>query len=108
MSKPGLDEIFHAEAELEFIQATDYYRNISPQLARKFVDAFQEAMADIQLFPEMAEQTHPIGVRRAQMKKFPYSVLYLLDPDAIFIIAVAHHQRHPDYWLHRLVEPGRK
>ena len=41
------------------------------------------------------------------MKKFPYNVVYLLDPDAVFIIAVAHQSRHPDYWLRRLVEPGR-
>lgn len=108
MSSPELDEIFQAEAELEFIQASEYYRNISPQLGRKFVDAFREVMADIHLFPEMAVQIHPMGVRRAQMKKFPYNVLYLLDPDAIFIIAVAHQERHPDYWLHRLVEPGRE
>jgi addiction module HigA family antidote len=46
MSKPGLDEILHAEAELEFIQAWEYYQNISPQLGRKSVNAFREAMAD--------------------------------------------------------------
>lgn len=108
MSNPELAEIFHLEAEVEFIQATEYYRNISPELSRKFIDAFYEVIADINLFPEMAVQIHPIGVRRISMKKFPYNLLYILDPDAIFIIALAHHNRHPDYWLHRLSEPGRE
>lgn len=107
MSSPELDEIFQVEAELEYIQASEFYRNKSPELGRQFIDAFQDVMADIRLFPEMAVQVHPVGIRRIRMKKFPYSVLYILEPDAIFIVAVAHHNRQPEYWLRRLSEPGR-
>lgn len=108
MSSHGSAEVFHPEARLEFIQACEHYRNLSPELGQKFVATFREVPAGIGRFPEAAPEIHPMGIRRAQMKKFPYNVVYLLDPDAVFIIAVAHQSRHPDYWLRRLVEPGRE
>lgn len=41
------------------------------------------------------------------MKRFPYQLVYLIEPDAIYIIALAHLKRQPNYWLYRLSEPGR-
>ncbi len=108
MPYPDLGEIFHAEARLEFVYASEYYRSVSPELSRKFVQAFDELLEDIKRFPELAMQVHPMGVRRQVMKKFPYKIFYLIEPDAIFIIAIAHESRHPDYWVYRLDEPGRK
>ena len=41
-------------------------------------------------------------VRRCFVHKFRYKVLYSVEPDHIFIIAVAHQHRKPDYWVNRL------
>jgi hypothetical protein len=32
---------------------------------------------------------------------FPYSVVYRVHRDDIYVIAVAHSSRRPDYWRHR-------
>jgi toxin ParE1/3/4 len=72
------------------------------------VVAFDELLEHLKQFPETGVQVHPIGVRRLVMKKFPYKIFYIADPDAIFVVAVAHERRHPEYWLHRLDEPGQK
>ncbi|MEQ1737245.1 MAG: hypothetical protein ABL886_12675 [Rhodoglobus sp.] len=44
---------------------------------------------------------HP-DVRRRVLRRFPYSVISLLERDEITIVAVAHHRRRPGYWLQRL------
>ncbi len=41
-------------------------------------------------------------VRRCQLKRFPYGVLYSEEATGIFVIAVMHLHREPDYWKHRL------
>ena len=43
-----------------------------------------------------------MGVRRKSLARFPYSVLYTVDPDVLYIVAVAHQKRRPNYWLRRL------
>lgn len=39
--------------------------------------------------------------RRCLLQKFPYAIIYSIEPDHIHIIAVAHTKRKPGYWLIR-------
>jgi toxin ParE1/3/4 len=43
-----------------------------------------------------------VDVRRRVLRRVPNSILYLVEADAIVIVAVAHHRRRPGYWLSRL------
>ncbi len=36
------------------------------------------------------------------LRRFPYMIVYLVDPDEIFIVAVAHVRRLPGYWTSRV------
>ena len=40
-------------------------------------------------------------VRRALLHKFPYSIYFVNEPEAIAIIAVLHQHRRPDMWKSR-------
>jgi toxin ParE1/3/4 len=42
------------------------------------------------------------GTRRFVLQRFPFSIVYLDDPDLVTIIAVAHAKRKPGYWKERL------
>ena len=42
------------------------------------------------------------GIRRCLLKRFPYAILYSQEADALFIYAVMHMHRDPDYWRHRI------
>ena len=42
------------------------------------------------------------GTRRFVMQRFPFSVVYLDDPELVTIVAVAHSKRKPGYWKDRL------
>jgi len=38
-------------------------------------------------------------IRKCLLHRFPYKLLYSIEQDHIFIIAVAHLHRRPDYWV---------
>lgn len=48
------------------------------------------------------------GTRRFLMRRFPFSVVYRLEPDAVIVIAVAHARRRPGYWRKRRTPLGRQ
>ena len=51
---------------------------------------------DPQLYAEVK------GVRRALVKRFPYSVVYRLMPDErIRVLMIRHHKRHPEHGAQR-------
>jgi hypothetical protein len=39
--------------------------------------------------------------RYATLRRFPYSVVYLVQPGQVLIVAVAHSSRSPNYWQGR-------
>jgi hypothetical protein len=41
-------------------------------------------------------------VRRHLADDFPYALLYLEEPESVWIVAVMPLSRDPDYWKHRL------
>jgi plasmid stabilization system protein ParE len=38
------------------------------------------------------------GLRRKLLHRFPFSLIYSVETDAILIVAVAHYGRRPGYW----------
>jgi hypothetical protein len=41
-------------------------------------------------------------VRRRGVGKFPYEIIYVVEPAALCIVAIEHAKRRPGSWLHRL------
>jgi hypothetical protein len=35
------------------------------------------------------------------VRRFPYSIVYRFDSETVYVIAVAHSSRSPDYWHER-------
>jgi hypothetical protein len=93
--------VFELEAEVELFKIQDYLRSISPELARKFNSASQERLKSILEFPESFPEIAP-NIGQALIPKNLYFIYYAIDPDVIFIYAIAHNQRDQDYWLHRI------
>ena len=47
--------------------------------------------------------------RRVNLRVFPYCIAYLLKDEKIWILAIAHSHRKPEYWIERttpLGQPG--
>ena len=92
---------FHAEADAEVTEAARYYEMQVEDLGFSFLDELDAALERIEAHPKAAPL---VGreVRRATLRRFPYSLLYVVEPDRIRVIAVAHQKRRPNYWRGRL------
>ncbi len=99
----SLNVIFELEARVELIKISELYRNQSIEQAKQFQDDLTVCFESIKLFPE-AFKLVKFGVRRIHLERFPYVIYYTVDPDAIFIYAIAHVKQDQTYW-HRRVEP---
>lgn len=91
---------FHPEADEEFQAAVDFYNERRDELGIDFYTEVRLTLERIQQFPK----TWPVlerEIRRCLVNRFPYGVLYSVEEDGIFIVAVMHLRRDPDYWKHR-------
>jgi len=92
---------FLPDAEKEMFDAIVYYDNEAEGLGDEFFNDIQSAVQKIQRNPESWAVIED-GIRKFLIVKFPYKILYMIDPDTIVIIAVAHHKRKPGYWRSRI------
>lgn len=72
-----------------------------PNLGARFLDKIESALSDIGRYPER----WPIirsGIRCRLVHRFPYGLLYRVDPDEVAVLATTHLHRRPGYWLDRL------
>lgn len=95
-----MNYIFHPDADLELFDAIDYYEANELGLGEDFYLEVMATVARIARFPK-AWPVLDGDVRRCLTHRYPYGVLYSVDSDAVFILAVMHLHRDPDYWKHR-------
>ena len=91
---------FHPGAEEEFLAAVSYYENIEPGLGDDFALEVFATIRNIVSYPN-AWPSLEEDVRRCLVNRFPFGVLYSIEPEFIYILAVMHLHRDPEYWKDR-------
>jgi plasmid stabilization system protein ParE len=91
---------FHPGADQELADAQAWYRERSEVAAQAFALEIDQAIKSIAEAPERWPVTDR-GERRFLLSRFPYSILYRVRADEVFITAVAHQKRRPGYWRDR-------
>lgn len=92
--------VLRLEAEVEFSDASEWYERQRPGLGADFIACVEETLERIADTPEL----HGIilgNVRRAGVRRFPYSVYYTVEAERIIVIAVLHGNRDPRIWQSR-------
>jgi toxin ParE2 len=94
---------FLLPARRELREAVRYYNAQPVRRGEEFRDEVWETIQRIKNFPEA---WHPLSasIRRCQMNRFPYGLIYEPSEHEIVIIAVAHLHRAPEYWRSRTDE----
>ena len=91
---------FHPEADTELFEAINYYEECEAGLGRDFSLEVYSAIKNI-LDYTGAWPVLEDDIRRCLTNRFPFGILYTIEEDHIFILAVMHLHRSPDYWKHR-------
>ena len=91
---------FHPEAEAELSEAVAFCERAEPSLGEEFSLEVRAAMRNVLSYPN-AWPVLEGGVRRCLVNRFPYGILYSVEPDRIFVLAIMHLHRLPGYWKER-------
>jgi plasmid stabilization system protein ParE len=92
----------HEQAAAEYDAAFDWYRDRSPDAARKFDAEVDHALSEILQAPQRWA-AGPYQTRKFLLRRFPFTLIYR---ERVFggiqVVAVAHTSRRPGYWKRRL------
>ena len=93
------------EAVLEAEEAASWYEAQREGLGSEFREAFgrsldvlREGLVTGTLWPSPLGER---GIRRIQMRRFPYHVVFVVREPGVIVLAVAHQRRRPGYWRNR-------
>jgi plasmid stabilization system protein ParE len=92
-------------AEVEFRDATTWYRERDPRVADRFVVETRRTLQLIESFPRTGSRVPDlpdVDVRRMPVRTFPYHVVFVELPDRLEVVAFAHNRRRPAYFVSRL------
>jgi hypothetical protein len=91
---------FQRLARLEMGESARYYEDECPGLGDEFLNAVQRAVGFLKEHPEGAPVVSGT-LRRKLLDRFPYGLIYAVEGDGIFVLAVANLRRRPYYWKGR-------
>ena len=94
----------HKGARIDLSQSVTYYRRNGGErwalaFKQKVEDAFRTIAADPGKFSSLPKYPR---VKKVRLEKFPFFILFIEGLEFIWVIAVAHPKRQPEYWLKRL------
>ena len=96
----SLPVVLRHQAAEELLAACDYLETQRPGLSERRISEVRRALERISGHPELHGKV--LGdIRRAAVRRFPYSVFYRVMPLRIVVLAVFHDSRDPIEWQNR-------
>ncbi len=93
----------HPQAATEYEEAKAYYTAIYSELGERFEEEMDDLITEVCRHPlQYREYDSPL--RRHFSRNFPYAILYLNEPERIWVVAIMHMKRRPSYWKSRLLD----
>lgn len=99
-SEPLPEIVVQPEAEADIMEAFRWYEDKNEGLGSEFMRALDASLSFIQRHPTACAIVHK-QMRRAVLRRFPYSVIYLAETGKIVILACFHASRDPKQWRNR-------
>ena len=92
---------FHPQASEDLVQAIEYFESQQPGLGKRLGYIIADTLESLEEFPD-ARPTIRGVIRRCPLRTFPFSLLYSSQKEGLFVLAVAHNHREPDFWVDRV------
>ena len=93
--------VLHRAVHSDVDVIMEYYERVaSKDLADDFYAELRRFMLDAAERPE-SFSIRKRDLRRADLHRFPYHFLFRIVGDAVRILVVRHHRRHPSLGIHR-------
>jgi len=95
-----VEVIYHPLARRDALAILRYYHDISPKLEDDFDEELRSTIAKAAGNPLRFHAVER-GFRRANLKRFPYHILYEIQDGIIRVMIIRHNKRHPQFGLGR-------
>lgn len=82
-------------------EAAVFYEDQAQGLGIEFLDDVQSTIDRLRENPLLGHIVKD-DLRRSLLSKFPYSIIYVIEPDDLLVIALAHQRRRPEFWKERI------
>lgn len=92
---------FHPQVTEDLQTSYQWYQKQAIGLGDDFIQELESAYTVISDMPQIWPLFQK-GFQRYILSKFPYSIIYQVDNQSIFIVAVMHNSRKPGFWHQRL------
>lgn len=93
--------VFTPAARAEVIEAQAWYESEAPGLGRRFRGAVDIVVGRMSTNPRQ----FPIvfkNIRRALLRRFPYSLFFIVEERSLLVLACFHASRNPSQWKRRI------
>lgn len=88
--------IRHPKLADDIRNAAMHYAEISQRVFSSFWNELDAVLESIERNPR-SHHYDSCGLRRANMKRFPYHLLYEIDEDTIFMVVFRHDRKRPSF-----------
>lgn len=93
---------FHRAALAEHLDEVAFYESRLPGLGADYLAEFEAVMVRICATPDFYPCIDDTDIRKGGFNRFPFHVIYRVEPAQIVILAIAHQRRRPAYWIGRI------
>lgn len=88
---------FHPQAGEELVISSKFYDTKVTGLGDKFLNEIERMIQVLEDTPLLGvELEHPF--RKAVLHRFPFSLIYTVEENKLWIVSVAHQRLKPGYW----------
>jgi hypothetical protein len=92
--------VFGSKIEADLIESFDYYEEQVDGLGYEFLLSVEAALYEIERNPLLFQKIYK-NKRKANLKRFPFGVFYIVSKETVLILAVIHLTRDPQIWKTR-------
>lgn len=89
--------IFGSEVEADLTESYDHYEKQLNGLGSEFLLSVEAALNQIERSPLHFQKIYK-NKRKANLKRFPFGVFYIVTKETVLILAVIHLSRDPKTW----------
>lgn len=86
--------VYRIKALEEYEKSVEWYGQRSTRAAENFIVAVKEKLEIIKNHPTRNKKKYK-NYYEASLKKYPFTIVYIIEESTIVIIAIYHHKRNP-------------
>ena len=96
----SLEILVTRDAGADIAEALSGFNDISPNLSERFKEELERVYSYITEYPEIYPVVYK-NFRRGLLRKFPYSVFYIVENSFILVVGVVHQAQDESTWKRR-------